>query len=338
MDSKTYAPPRPHTAVLDVLKGSISEPIETVSNKPGSKGQVMKVRLVKQGSGMVGLKDGVDNQEWAGIFNHILITARVATFLGKQLREKGETVDLDYILNTILVSHAGRRQYDEATWYPSVVPDAAQKVEAGDTAITIGLLRDTCIAPVIVENVKAHGVGDTYPISQMDTWEKILPAYADWRVSQHIMSLQERFDDLERRGVAAGRFTRDYLKALREWAFQVEKRIFSKLQIGPERITANNPSAPRWEGYLRRLYVNDAETDIFANVSQFYQELEKGEGGTSKFHRKFLDSWWRKYVEDLYEAQRGRPYEQVKEKRRNKAVGIERAIRFFAKLDSCSSL
>ena len=338
MESKTYAPPRPHAAILDALKGSISEPIETVSNKLGSKGQVMKVRLVKKGSGMVGLKDGVDNQEWAGIFNHILITARMATFLGEQLREKGETVDLDYILNTILISHAGRRQYDEATWYPLAVLDAAQKVEAGDTAITIGLLRDTGIAPEIVENVKVHGVGDTYPISQMDTWEKILPAYADWRVSQYVMSLQERFDDLERRGVAAGRFTRNHLKALGEWAFQVERSIFSKLQIGPEHITDTNPSVPRWERYVRRLYVNDAEKDIFANISRLYQELGKEEGDISKFNRKFLDSWWGKYVINLYEAQQGIPYEQTKERRRNKAIGIERAITLFGKLDSRPSL
>jgi len=202
-----------------------------------------------------------------------------------------------------LISHAGRRQYDEATWYPLAVFDASRKIEAGDTTITLGLLSDARISPIIVENVKAHGVGDTYPISQMDTWEKVLPAYADWRVSQHVMSLQERFDDLERRGVATGRFTRNHLKALKEWAFQAESRIFSKLQIKPEHIADNNPSPPWWERYLRRLYVNDAEKDIFANISRLYQELEKEEGDISKFNRKFLDSWWVKYVINSYEAQ-----------------------------------
>src|SRR5438477_10186277 len=122
MNNKTYSPPHPHAIILEVLKGDVSKPIETVSNKPGSKGQIVKVSLVKEGSGMIGLENAIDNQEWAGIFNHILKTARIATFLGEQLHDKGETVDTDCILNTILVSHAGRRQYDEASWYPSVVP------------------------------------------------------------------------------------------------------------------------------------------------------------------------------------------------------------------------
>jgi hypothetical protein len=334
MGNKTYSPPRPRSATLEVLKGSISEPIETVSHKPDSEGQIIKVPLVKKGSGMIGLKDAADNQEWAGIFNHVLMTARVATFLGEQLREKGEAIDPDCILNTILVSHAGRRQFDEATWYPLAIFDASQKIESGDTAITLDLLSDTSISPTIVENARAHGIGNTYPISQMDTWEKVLAAYADFRVSQHVISLQERFADLERRGVAAGRFSRSHLKALKEWAFQAERRIFSKLQIKPEQIADNNPSTPWWERYLRRLYVNDAEKDIFASFSQLYQESEREETNIVELNKDFLGSWWEKYVRDLYEAQRGIPYQQAKEKRRNKAVGIERAIGFFEKLDS----
>ncbi len=307
MDNKTYSPPHPHATPLEVLKGFVSKPIETISNKPDYKGHIVKVSLVKEGSGIIGLENAADNQEWAGIFNHILKTARVATFLGEQLREKGEVVVPDCILNTILVSHAGRRQYDEATWYPSVVPNAHEKVEAGDTAITLELLSNARISPTIVENVKAHGVGDAYPITQMDTWEKILPSYADFRVSQHVISLQ------------------------------TERSIFSKLQIKPEHITDNNPSTPWWERYLRRLYINDAEKEIFANISQFFQELEKEETNMAEFNRDFLDSWWGKYVRDLYEAQRGIPYQQTNKKGRNKAVGIERAIGFFGKLDSQSA-
>jgi len=216
------------------------------------------------------------------------------------------------------------------------VPDAARKVEVGDTAITLGLLSHAYIPPVIIEGVKAHGVGATYPVGQMDTWEKILPAYADFRVSQHVMSLLDRFDDLTRRGVATGRFTQSYLKVLEEWAFQAERRIFSKLQVRPEDINDNNPSIPRWERYLRRLYINDAEKDIFANISQVYQASEKAGTDVLKFTRGFLDSWWGKYVKDLYAAQRGIAYEQTKEERCNKAVGIERAIAFFAKIDSRS--
>src|SRR5260221_10694802 len=283
MNYEAHSPAYPHAVTLEALRGVVSAPIEVISKKPDSKGQVVKVSLVKEGSGMIGLRNATDNQEWSGIFNHILKTARVATYLGELLRKTGEKVDPDCILNTILVSHAGRRQYDEATWYPSVVPDAAQKVEAGDTVITLGLLSHAHIPPVIIEGVKAHGIGATYPVGQMDTWETILPAYADFRVSQHVMSLQERFDDLTRRGVATGRFTQSYLKILEKWAFQAERSIFSKLQMRPEDITDHNPSMSRWEGYLRRLYINDAEKDIFENISRFYQISKEAKKNVSIF-------------------------------------------------------
>lgn len=291
MGNKTCPPPRPHANILKALKGSVSRPIETVSNKPDSNGWVVEVSLVREGSGLIGLENAADNQEWAGIFNHILKTARVATFLGEQLCEKEEPVDPDYILNTILVSHAGRRQYDEATWYPSVVTDAAQKVNAGDTAITLDLLSYVHIPPKIIEGVKAHGIGTSYPISQMDTWEKILAAYADFRVAQHVMPLQERFDDLERRGVVAGRFTQDYLNILKEWAFGVEGKIFSKLQMEPGYISDRYPSAPWWERYLRRLYINDAEKNIFMNISRFYQGPKREKGNASRITRGISALW-----------------------------------------------
>ncbi len=334
MNNKTYSPPRPHATILEVLKGYVSEPIETVSNKPDSEGQIVKVSLVEEGSGMIGLENAIDNQEWAGIFNHILKTARVATFLGEQLYEKGETVDPDCILNTILVSHAGRRQYDEATWYPSVVFNAAQKVEAGDTAITLDLLSHAHIPPIIIEGVKAHGIGATYPVSQMNTWEKILPAYADFRVSQHVMSLQERFDDLERRGIAAGRFTQNHLNTLKEWALEVERIIFSKLQIEPGYITDENPPAPWWERYLRRLYIKDAEKNIFANMSRSYQGSKVHKISDSKHVRIPSLSWWEKCVKDLYENQKEIKFEFSKEKRKINILGIDRAIDFFRKLDN----
>ena len=333
MGNKRYLPPRPHATTLEVLKGSIAEPIETVSNKPDLKGRVIKVFLVEKGSGMVGLEDAADNQEWAGIFNHILTTARVATFLGEQLREQGEVVDPDCILNTILVSHAGRRQYDEATWYPLVVPDAPWKVEVGDTAITLSLLADAYISSIIVENVKAHGVGNTYPISQMNTWEKILPSYADFRVSQNIMSLKERLADLERRGVTAGRFTKKHLDALKEWAFHTENKIFSKLQIKPGHITDTYPSVPRWERYLRRLYVNDAEEAIFMSISRFYQDSEGEKPNVLKLDKELSKTWWEKYVAILYEYQQGIPHVPTEEKKQRKFYGIERAIAFFKMLD-----
>jgi hypothetical protein len=111
----------PDSNVLEALRGDVSELKYTVSQKPANKGQEVAVKIVTDGSGMVGLVDSVDNREWAGIFNHFVKTARIATYLGRELQDNGVEVDTILLLNAILISHAGRRQWDEATRYPDLV-------------------------------------------------------------------------------------------------------------------------------------------------------------------------------------------------------------------------
>jgi predicted porin len=109
---------RPEGKILEVLKGKTKSFESVVSQKPGREGVLPNVMLVEEGSGMVGLEKAEENREWSGIFNHILKTARVATFLAERLKEVGVPIDPNNVLNTILVSHSGRRQWDEARWYP----------------------------------------------------------------------------------------------------------------------------------------------------------------------------------------------------------------------------
>ncbi len=49
--------------------------------------------------------------------------------------------------------------------------------------------------------------------------------------------------------------------------------------------------------------------------------------------REFSASWWKTYVENLYEAQQEKSYESAKEKSNKKGIGVKRAIAFFKKLD-----
>lgn len=282
---------------------------------------------------MAGLKEREDNKEWSGIFNHLVKTARVATFLAQELRKKGENVSQNLILNTVLISHAGRRQWDEANWYPDAVENAQEKAAMGDQPLATPVLEKAGIPKDVMEIVEAHAVGTQYPIERMDTWEKKLALYADFRVSQNLMSLRDRFDDLAKRAVPAGRLTQEQLDAIEAWAFKTEQEIFSKLSIKPENITDEYHPQSRWERYIRRLYVNDAEDGIFQRLDELYDQLNQAEGDGSllppiieKFKTDFPENtWWGKYVRELYQARHGVPLHP----RIGKQLGITRAIRFY---------
>ncbi|KXK09381.1 MAG: hypothetical protein UZ22_OP11002001063 [Microgenomates bacterium OLB23] len=108
--------------VLSVMQGSISTPKEVVSFKNPNEPVHAIVQLVQEGSGLIGLEDVEDNKEWSGLFNHILLTARVASYLGRELQKIGEHVDVHLLKAAILSSHSGRRKWDESNWYKKCSP------------------------------------------------------------------------------------------------------------------------------------------------------------------------------------------------------------------------
>ena len=102
---------------------------------------------------------------------------------------------------------------------------------------------------------------------------------------------------------------------------------------------------PRWESYLRRLYINDAEEMIvwrFVNgrnadyAVRKIKEASKQAGITLMTEMPSLvdsdfaeNTWWGRWVRVLAETQELVPYVSDK----GKPKGIERAIRFFRYLD-----
>lgn len=335
--------PRPEGDILRVLQGETVEVHDVNSLKPGTSGDASTVKLVESGSGMVGLREAKENQEWSGIFNHIMTTARLATFLAQKMKEAGVVIDPGIVLNTILVSHSGRRQWDEAKWYPDSVPDAEKKAKMGDTKISLELLANAGISPTIIENVSAHDVFKEGDIDHtLNTPEKEVALYADYRTSQNIMPLEQRVADLQR-AVDQGRITAQQLEQIKTWSQAVEQRIFSKLnnsagtgKITAEMINDNFPPAPRWERYIRRLYVQDAEGEIFKKIGEYEQKIADAE--TEADHQTLelamekdfpKSTWWGRYVRDLYIKQRGVP----KLKRKKGEFGVARAQAFFGSLD-----
>lgn len=230
----------PDSKTLEALEGEISEPIRTISHKPGFKGQQVTMRVAEKGPGMIGLRDTDDNREWSGIFNHSVKTAGASLTLGKLLRLNGQKVNEELLLNTVMLSHAGRRQYDEANWYPNAVADSEKKKQEGDTRIGLDILKEEGISEELVEMVSAHGLGLSYPYDRMDSWNKKLSMYLDFRISQGAMPMEQRFKDL-RRGVENGRYTQEYLDKLHEWAKKTEVEFFDALHISSYADIVKNP-------------------------------------------------------------------------------------------------
>lgn len=385
----------PNSTVIEALKGRVSEPKEVISHKPESQGKKVKVRLVEDGAGMVGLKDREDNREWAGIFNHYVKTAGASLQLGKLLKLNGQEVDLQLLLNTVMLSHSGRRQYDEATWYPSKVDDAARKREMGDMQIGLSNLRGKSLSPKLIDMISVHGLGTIFPFEATKTWNEKLPMYLDFRIAQNAMPMEQRFVDLQR-GVASGRYTQEFLGSLHRWAALVEKELFeilaitsydslksnprnlktridvaiklgkfseeeakllrntklykqsgqdvdpaeisgmdqneflSRLELRPEDINDLLLQPERWERYIRRLYINDAEEGIFARLSEVYGKINSGEITQDELDKEFpKNTWWGKYSRELFDKRHGEPLHP----RKHKKMGIARAIEFCSSLE-----
>lgn len=384
----------PSSISLKALKeASFTKPKHV--HKPS--GQEITTRLVREGAGMVGLEDRVENQEWAGIFNHYVKTAGGSLQLGRLLQLNGQDVDLQLMLNTVMLSHSGRRQYDEATWYPEQVDNATKKRELGDTQIGLANLQSKHLPPELIDMISVHGLGTIYPFEATKTWNEKLPMYLDFRIAQNAMPMEQRFIDLQR-GVAAGRYTQEFLDKTHEWAIGREHELFEALHIPSYEVVASNPQnlkaridtaiklgkftetqaaalketklykpksekagdlaeiagltpeeflerlqlhpedindqllqPERWERYIRRLYINDAEQGIFARLSQLHRDVEIGKvGSAEELNKEFpQNTWWGKYVRELYDKRHGVPLHP----RDHKQIGIARAIEFYGQIE-----
>ena len=385
----------PNSNVIEALKGKISDPKEVISNKPGSQGK-RTVRIAEEGPAMIGLENLEDNREWAGIFNHFVKTAGASLELGILLQLQGLDVNPRLLLNTVMISHSGRRQYDEAQWYPQDVKNASEKKQKGDVIIGLDLLKDKNLPDELIEMVSVHGLGKDYPFEKMDSWNKRIPMYLDLRISQNALPMEQRFVDLQR-GVVNGRYTQEYLDSLHRWATQTEKELFealvipsydsfkdnprnlkaridvaiklgrfseeeakilrstklyiqsgqdtdtadilgmdkneflSKLQLHPEDINDRLLQPERWERYIRRLYINDAEQGIFARLSELNKDILEGKvGSKEELEKEFPENtWWGKYARELYDKRQGKPLHP----RLHKQLGINRAIEFYHQLE-----
>jgi hypothetical protein len=318
----------PDYKLLKLLGGTVIQFRNVLSEKPATKGQHVDLYIATKGSGMLGLVDYKDSFEWAGINNNVWRTARVATYLAQLLNEAGVPVDVQLVLDAMLVFKLGRRRWDESIWYPTVVPNAEALQKKGDTNISLELLEEAGVSDSIRKIVNFRKLGLEYPADLMDSWENKVCMYADFRTSQSVTSLQERFEDLSRRR-RASQEELDYLSA---WAFKAEQEIFSKLTILPKDITNDSPVMPYWEAILRYAYLEDAQVSAYSRLTHLYLLFWKRVLTEAEFtvilDKEFPStSWWGIGMQRGYEEGNGIPIQA-----KTPITGLLRAISVFETL------
>lgn len=109
--------------------------------------------------------------------------------------------------------------------------------------------------------------------------------------------------------------------------------LLEQLGLSPESWTEESVPMSRWERYIRRLYINDAEKDIFAWIKRIKEPNQWRTIDRNLSHPIWKtfprESWWGETVVTLYRRRKGRSYRS----KRGKPSGIERAIKFFQFLE-----
>lgn len=266
----------PDQEVIDILRGVISEPMQTKSHKPGSEGQPVTVRFALEGSGMHGLTDYIDNQTWWGISRmHQGLSARLAVYYGMVMQQAGYEVNLGTILSGMNISHPGRRPWEEACFYPEVAPDAA--VRSAMTNETLGLL--------LIQNKVPHDIfllvaslaySDKFPVDKKvyDSLEHRLSDLADHQTTDRFAPLGERMGDFLARNFFVGLTTEALKRPVIEKLSNIIKsqRDFCLGISGSKEVTLNeaedimlemgaSPNSPRSTLRLQlENYLKDAGT------------------------------------------------------------------------------
>lgn len=187
----------PSPRVVDALRGVVSDPLQVVSHRPGSEGQLVTVRLAQEGPCMFGLTDGQDNRKWAGIFNHSIRTARYAAHLAQVLAQRGYEINPQRILDSMVVSHAGRRQWDEAGRYPYAISGAAAIRSISNETLGMQLIQGKVpqevfeLVVALGHNVESFSVDS----SIYDSWDYRIAIYVDHRTTQRYEPLHTRMGD-----------------------------------------------------------------------------------------------------------------------------------------------
>lgn len=177
----------PNIDCLDALKGQVSKPLQLKEDKIG--------RLAITGPCMIDLPDENDKKDWHGIFNHQVTIARYSSFLACELEKKGIKVDPQNVLDGCIISHNGRRQWDEARWYSQTVkkiigdPETTYRTNISSEELSVRLLENNHKIQNAIEFVKNLWEIDDF---DPDAFAALFTRYIDHRIGQDYESLNKR--------------------------------------------------------------------------------------------------------------------------------------------------
>lgn len=272
---------------LSFLLGQVTTQPLFSDDRPDNK--VRPIWLLKEGSGLFGLKNPADAERWKGIFNHVIGTARQTLILSSFLvnlspseiesfAERGyDTPSLSrlnplLLRDFMLVSHAGRREADEMKWHANLVDPRISQQRSSDSAIaTVNQLRSASAPKMYLElmRVEAHDylTGQIEKSGMLRDFEDISLTIPDWMFGQKPNSLQERFLGLRA-------------------SHRLDEAILDKLEMGASRfevdfqeITGTNllglmttaePFA--WEGKIREAYCATSGIDQEETFPDFHTQ------------------------------------------------------------------
>lgn len=211
---------RPTQSVVDALRGKVS--LVSFKRKiPGqAEKQPMSALLAVEGPGMIGLKDWKDNRTWSGIFNHSILSARFSLYLAEHLAKKGFTVNPQKILDGMIVSHSGRRQWDEAGLYPEAIPNAKSKRRISNERLGLRLIRDKVPSDVF-ELVTA--LGHEIDAKEFNIDPKIYNSL-DYRITEYVdHRTAQKYEPLHTR---MGDFMINYFFSIEERTPVLKERVY----------------------------------------------------------------------------------------------------------------
>ncbi len=173
------------------------------------------------------------------LLRHIKNVNKISVFLAKKLKEKGIDVDVEALdrasmLHDILKTIEIPEHDDKIQEDPEFFKDLREKFKGlKHEKAASKLLKDKGYDE-LGELIEFHGFRG---FRNLDTWERKILNYADSRVSwDQIVSIQERFDELDKRYGPHNvpNYTEEAKKEHRDSLIEVEKEIFSHLDLKPE--------------------------------------------------------------------------------------------------------
>ena len=157
------------------------------------------------------------------IIRHSEVVSRVATFLAERLNGSGENLSIEEIEAAALLHDITKMEG---------IGSRRDHAETGKRLLAeLGFRR---IGEIVGEHIRLRAGRDTHPIRE----EEIIN-YSDKRVMHaEIVTLGERFADLKRRYGLKGsdKNAIERIMALEEKTYELERKIFSKLDFSPEEL------------------------------------------------------------------------------------------------------